>query len=161
MFGVYSLSTNGHVYALLNNDEESGKQTSRSPENLTSRLMRSFILLLVLSGVGGLGFFVGRRSAPMHQEKEDDFRLGTISQILEYNATFAESSNASNVAWKALIPHHGGFFNHPTLAPQRSVFSVFHQLHCLVRLPFPHLQDCIVSIDRMACDKAIGPYTRR
>ena len=62
-------------------------------------------------------------------------KVSTVSRVLEYNETFAESSDASNAAWKALIPHRGGFFNPPTLARHRSVFSVFHQLHCLVISP--------------------------
>ncbi|MCJ1311318.1 hypothetical protein MMC25_004989 [Agyrium rufum] len=42
-----------------------------------------------------------------------------------------ESTNATVRAWKDLFPEQGGFFKHPTLAPTRSAFSVFHQLHCL------------------------------
>ncbi|KAK1993243.1 hypothetical protein LX36DRAFT_586765, partial [Colletotrichum falcatum] len=34
-------------------------------------------------------------------------------------------------AWESLFPKKGGYFTHPTLAPHESVFSVFHQLHCV------------------------------
>lgn len=30
-----------------------------------------------------------------------------------------------------MFPAEGGFFIHPQIAPTRSTFSVFHQLHCL------------------------------
>lgn len=40
-------------------------------------------------------------------------------------------SNSSNAAWKTLFPKQGGFFRHPQLAPERSAFAAFHQLHCL------------------------------
>lgn len=71
MFGVHSLSANGYVYAPLNIDENPEKQTSRSPGSLTTRLVKWLILLLALSGVGGLGFFAGRRSTPIFKGKED------------------------------------------------------------------------------------------
>lgn len=58
-----------------------------------------------------------------------------ISRVFEYDATYGEPSDTSNGIWRSLIPRHGGFFNHPTIAPERSVFSVFHQLHCLVCSP--------------------------
>ncbi|MCJ1391627.1 hypothetical protein MMC18_004492 [Xylographa bjoerkii] len=32
-----------------------------------------------------------------------------------------------------IFPRKGGFFNDPAAAPQRATFSVFHQLHCLLR----------------------------
>jgi hypothetical protein len=153
MFGVYSLLGNGHSYSALTDDYNTEKQKSPSPSSLRTRLVRCLVVLLALFGVGGLGFFAGQRSIPSVKEKEDfhcqyipaqrglsitwDATVGTVSRILEYNETFTGSSTASNAAWKTLIPHRGGFFNHPTLAPQRSVFSIFHQLHCLVCCPYP------------------------
>lgn len=57
----------------------------------------------------------------------------TRDDLFLYNRTFGEApSNETNAAWAALFPQHGGFFVHPELAPKRSAFSVFHQLHCLV-----------------------------
>lgn len=56
--------------------------------------------------------------------------------MFHYNKTFGVApSNDSEQAWSALFPAHGGFFQHPSIAPERSAFSVFHQLHCLVRPP--------------------------
>lgn len=58
-------------------------------------------------------------------------------EVFHYNRTFGEApSNFSNAAWLSLFPIQGGFFKHPTIAPQRSAFSVFHQLHCLVSNDF-------------------------
>ncbi|KAK2607952.1 hypothetical protein N8I77_006591 [Diaporthe amygdali] len=48
-----------------------------------------------------------------------------------YNRTFAESSPKSDGAWDTLFPQQAGYFTHPTIAPHRSTFSVFHLLHCL------------------------------
>ena len=67
------------------------------------------------------------------------------SRIFEYAPIFGSPpSNASNKAWSHIFPEQGGFFKHPNLAPERSAFSVFHQLHCLVTplsssLKPPHL----------------------
>jgi hypothetical protein len=56
-----------------------------------------------------------------------------MPMIFKYNKTFAEApSPATNQAWDEIFPTHGGFFVHPSLAPKRSAFAVFHQLHCLV-----------------------------
>ena len=59
--------------------------------------------------------------------------VDTVSQVFKYNRTFGDvPSNYTNQAWEDLFPLQGGFFKHPDLAPERSAFSVFHQLHCLV-----------------------------
>jgi hypothetical protein len=49
-----------------------------------------------------------------------------------YNRTFSEKSPESDAAWDNLFPEQAGYFTHPTIAPHRSTFSVFHLLHCLV-----------------------------
>ena len=62
--------------------------------------------------------------------------VDTVSLVFKYNRTFGEvSSNETIRAWEELFPEQGGFFRHPTIAPKRSAFSVFHQLHCLVSIP--------------------------
>ena len=62
----------------------------------------------------------------------------TISEIFKCNRTFSERPTLNNnKAWDALFPEQGGFFKHPSLAPTRSAFAVFHQLHCLVILSQP------------------------
>ncbi|KAF2250332.1 hypothetical protein BU26DRAFT_379493, partial [Trematosphaeria pertusa] len=57
--------------------------------------------------------------------------LATEEKMFRQEQLFGEPSNASNAAWGALFPKRGGFFNHPDIAPERSAYAVFHQLHCL------------------------------
>ncbi|KAF1963934.1 hypothetical protein BU23DRAFT_494794, partial [Bimuria novae-zelandiae CBS 107.79] len=56
-------------------------------------------------------------------------------------------TNETDAAWESLFPKHGGFFVHPQLAPDRSAFSVFHQLHCLdeMRHGFYVLHDQVIA----------------
>ena len=62
--------------------------------------------------------------------------VATESRLFHYDERFGSfPSNKSNDAWAEIFPTQGGFFKHPSLAPKRSAFSVFHQLHCLVRAP--------------------------
>lgn len=61
--------------------------------------------------------------------------VDTVTNNFRYSRIFAEiPSNQTDEAWKHLFPPHGGFFTHPAAPHQRSTLSVFHQLHCLVRL---------------------------
>jgi hypothetical protein len=60
--------------------------------------------------------------------------VSSFSKVFAFDRTFGEVSEEANEVWEEMFPPHGGFFNHPTIAPQRSTFSVFHQLHCLVLL---------------------------
>ncbi|KAH8587736.1 hypothetical protein B0O99DRAFT_747329 [Bisporella sp. PMI_857] len=125
MFDSLLFSSKG--YAPLNHNENLDKDVSKSFGVVLARLLKWFVSILALSGAGGFGFLAGRRSI----NEQGAFQLGSFSRVFVYNGTYAEDSKESNAAWKELIPSHGGFFNHPTLAPQRSLFSVFHQLHCL------------------------------
>lgn len=55
-------------------------------------------------------------------------------QTFHYNRSFTERpSQYTDDAWQSLFPRQGGYFRHPQIAPSRSAFAVFHQLHCLVR----------------------------
>ena len=55
-------------------------------------------------------------------------------QTFHYNRSFTERpSEYTDGAWHSLFPRQGGYFRHPQIAPSRSAFAVFHQLHCLVR----------------------------
>lgn len=74
-----------------------------------------------------------------------------IPQVFTYNRTFSERPSLNtDSAWESIFPLQGGFFRHPVIANERSAFSVFHQLHCLVIFPpsrssFPSLT---VGIER-------------
>ncbi|PVH90660.1 hypothetical protein DM02DRAFT_471231, partial [Periconia macrospinosa] len=55
-----------------------------------------------------------------------------IEHSFKYNRSFSyPPSRFTNHAWRDIFPTEGGFFVHPTIAPTRATFSVFHQLHCL------------------------------
>jgi hypothetical protein len=87
--------------------------------------------------------------------------VGRHSKIFVYDKKFGEVSTEADLAWKGLFPRHGGFFNHPTIAPQRSTFAVFHQLHCLVRnsrVQSGSLTDKFTY--RMGSEKDTGRYTK-
>lgn len=63
----------------------------------------------------------------------------TTPRTFHYDPLFGSApTNATNAAWHSLFPTQGGFFKHPDLAPARSAFAVYHQLHCLVR-PAPSI----------------------
>jgi len=56
-----------------------------------------------------------------------------MNQVFRPDGSFVGNPNTSQKkAWESLIPESGGFMKHPSLAPKRSVFAIFHQLHCLV-----------------------------
>ena len=65
----------------------------------------------------------------------------TSPHVFIYNRTFAEKSDAADNAWSVLFPRQAGYFTHPTVAPNRSTFSVYHYLHCLVCLFLLSLSD--------------------
>jgi hypothetical protein len=67
MFGVYSIPGNAYGYSSLTNDENTEKLTCKSTRSLLNGLLRWLVLVLALSGVGGLGFFAGRRSSSKAQ----------------------------------------------------------------------------------------------
>ncbi|KAK2036300.1 hypothetical protein LZ31DRAFT_452088, partial [Colletotrichum somersetense] len=46
-----------------------------------------------------------------------------------------------NRAWESLYLEGGGFFIHPSIAPERSVFSTFHQIHYHDQRRTNHLHD--------------------
>lgn len=67
------------------------------------------------------------------RERTDSHLVEKAPRVFRYNATFAERPSViTDSAWESLFPAQGGFFKHPTIAPERSAFAVFHQLHCLV-----------------------------
>ncbi|KAF1815938.1 hypothetical protein P152DRAFT_202628 [Eremomyces bilateralis CBS 781.70] len=57
---------------------------------------------------------------------------GSITTVMKYNRTFSDPpSEDTSQAWNGIYPKGVGFVQHPTLAPEPSGLSVFHQLHCL------------------------------
>jgi len=107
-------------------------------------------IVLGLIGVSSLSFIAGQhlQTATL----SDILNLKSASQIFTYNRLFAERPNiTSDKAWLDLFPSQGGFFQHPELAPTRSTFAVFHQLHCLdgIRHGYWSLLDMVVEGKQM------------
>ncbi|KAH7316780.1 hypothetical protein B0I35DRAFT_479596 [Stachybotrys elegans] len=135
-----------HDYNTLPGNEDKKPSTARARYHV---LLKSALvgLLAVLS------FFAGRLSSTnVASSDRDVIELGTNSHLFQYNRTFGEApSPDTNAAWESLFPHHGGFFVHAELAPKRSAFSVFHQLHCLdeLRHGFYVLHDQVIEYSDM------------
>ncbi|MCJ1285826.1 hypothetical protein MMC26_005167 [Xylographa opegraphella] len=125
-------------YALLNDERESGTllklQFSFSRifciDINASAFFTASTALLIVFCVALVSFSAGRRMSTKAQRP--NLELNVVTQVFKYNRTFAEApSDISDRAWKDIFPPRGGFFAHPGIAPHRSTFSVFHQLHCL------------------------------
>jgi hypothetical protein len=71
MFGVHSLLGTRHSYSPLTNGDNTEKYIQSSPNSSRARVLKWLVVLLALFGVGGLGFFAGRRSSPSFEEQED------------------------------------------------------------------------------------------
>jgi hypothetical protein len=52
----------GKGYAPLNDDEESDEKILKRSSGVPAGLFKCFVLVIAISGVGSLGFLVGRRS---------------------------------------------------------------------------------------------------
>ncbi|KAI1172933.1 hypothetical protein F4777DRAFT_484898 [Nemania sp. FL0916] len=147
-----------HNYSPLPSDNSSKRPSASSSVGSSFRnvlLKMTLICLLIISG-----FFAGRFSISTSiAEREDAFGFATSNHLFEYNRTFGEApSNATNAAWESLFPKHGGFFVHPELAPKRSAFSVFHQMHCLdeLRHGFYVLHEQVIAYSDMIGDRQAG-----
>ncbi|KAK7182249.1 hypothetical protein DPSP01_006967 [Paraphaeosphaeria sporulosa] len=82
---------------------------------------------------GTLGYLAAEGVAYLHVKNQTVHpSVDTIDHTFRYNRSFSyPPSNHTNHAWREIFPEEGGFFVHPVIAPTRSTFSVFHQLHCL------------------------------
>lgn len=111
-------------------------------------LYRFLLLLLLLGSLLSFTYFLGKHST-LNWSKETLSSTPTIlllpnsmlttSSIKSSRHTFEGSdffigrpTIQKKLAWQSLFPASGGFFTYPELVPKRSVFSAFHQLHCLV-----------------------------
>ncbi|MCJ1326667.1 hypothetical protein MMC10_003332 [Thelotrema lepadinum] len=91
------------------------------------------ILLLTLCFLaGGAGYVSLRGLTKYKHASSGELQLNSGPHTFRYDRSFSEApSNRTNTAWRQIFPNEGGFFIHETIAPTRSTFSVFHQLHCL------------------------------
>lgn len=86
--------------------------------------------------LSGLGFTIGTHYTKHSLRSTNPLLLETKDQLFEHQKIYGgKPSNESNAVWDSLMPKRGGFFNHPEIAPERSAYAVFHQLHCLVSFP--------------------------
>ena len=84
--------------------------------------------------------------------------------VLEFNQTFTGSSARTAQAWREVMPPRGGFFDYPAAGEGRATFSVYHQLHCLVRtffFFFFFLSFSPIIENVHGTDTHGGPYLRR
>ncbi|MCJ1409837.1 hypothetical protein MMC19_003920 [Ptychographa xylographoides] len=138
------LSNHEQKYSLLQDKQEDSSSDLALPEPTQRQKPRlklvAGLTLLVLAlsfGTASLGFYAGSQ-ATLSKHKSN-IELDTVPQTFVFNRTFADPpSQATEEAWNEMFPQHGGYFSHPTIAPERSTLSVFHQLHCVVR-PSPPL----------------------
>ncbi|TVY58743.1 Oxidase ustYa [Lachnellula cervina] len=109
-------------------------ETSKVPSGSISKSKARFKSIgfpFICFTMGALTFFAINKA--FHSIKSSsDFQLDTLTHTFLYNRSFSyPPSDHTNRAWRNIFPQEGGFFVHPTVAPTRSTFSVFHQLHCL------------------------------
>ncbi|KAM0795546.1 hypothetical protein BDR22DRAFT_894084 [Usnea florida] len=104
------------------------------------QLVLTTVLLLL---AGAAGFFI---ALSLPQSRLASFSLpdtvprvytGWSKETFRFNESFAApppQGGGQEVVWDSLIPNGLGYVKHPSLAPNLSVISVFHQLHCLYTL---------------------------
>jgi hypothetical protein len=135
-----------HHYDLINGDKTDNRSERRP---FRDTIWITILQMLVAISIIAVSFSLGWYLHPTPSGKLLDSKFifmsalrgipkliyyqGKTDFLFRYNRTFGEPpSEVTNAAWESLFPKHGGFFVHPDLAPERSAFSVFHQLHCLV-----------------------------
>ena len=126
--------------------------------------MRTFLVFTLVSFVGTISFYLGRASVNYPSQsrgrhcqcllRSETHMLLLILEVRLASKEFvyerlygSRSSPAVDQAWLHLFPSYGGFFEHPTIAPERSTFSAFHQLHCVnsIRMGYWALYDAAIS----------------
>ena len=158
-------------------NEEGEKHPSSFVNVNRSTITRQVLLISACFVAGILGFFAAQRasrleSTPGGLDCELLRRLvrpnrieGDLTGLLvkmephvfQYNRSFSyPPSNITNRAWRDIFPQEGGFFIHPTIAPTRSTFSVFHQLHCLVFSLHPSSPGKLLTMRRTGSEGGIG-----
>ena len=110
------------------------------------------LLLAVAAGLLSIATFaIGRYSVHRNLAREPSLASSPFNRetseaiILKFNETFTESTAQTAQAWKEVMPPADGFFNYPATGEGKATFSVYHQLHCLVRPPFVSLTTEIID----------------
>jgi len=118
-----------------------GSETSAEipPRPARHRLLfKPLLLLILVIFTSTLSFLAGKnwQVGVVKNNYTSTISLDIIPQVLEYKRPFAEDPRLQvEDIWDSIFPNNGsqgsGYFSHPDIAPKRSTFSAYHQLHCL------------------------------
>ncbi|CAD6567421.1 MAG: hypothetical protein ASARMPREDX12_005823 [Alectoria sarmentosa] len=138
------LPQNSHI----DDDNDGGKERIQAlhrqgKRRLWSPCLQLAMILVLLLLAGTAGFFIAL-SLPRNRLASSSLP-DTVPQVptafsketFRYNESFAApppQAGGPEPVWDSLIPNGLGYVKHPSLAPNLSVVSVFHQLHCLYTL---------------------------
>ena len=137
-------------------ETEAHEKAIRPNRSLRTNWLATCSLILVLLATT-LGFYTGRvvRADSQCQSPQASYTLkGHVSKTFTYNHTFAGApSPETSRAWESLYPsmcfrvlhvllpnmveEGRGFINDPEHRLEAVGVSLFHQLHCLVRILYP------------------------
>jgi len=133
------LSKKDSLYSsLADNENDSEISVALSPRPSRHRLLFKplFIIMLVVF-ISTVSFITGKRwqVGDVKNSYISVISLDIIPQVLEYQRPFADDPKLQDGdIWDGMFPNNGsrgGYFSHPDIAPKRSTFSAYHQLHCL------------------------------
>lgn len=170
---MYDWWSSSRQYSLLTADvDEDGSLTTELPRSQTlrgrwkARYATSLILqnlLIILVGCVGfiLGILVSWEQKPPGSAMNTVPRvsIGQSVQVFSYNESFVAPPTTRGELepiWDSLLPNGLGYVKNPLITANRSVISVFHQMHCLYTLrrafystSASDLEDFDFGIDRM------------
>jgi hypothetical protein len=122
-------------------DWEGDDETQSSPSSFhyrTRRIVKAirlpqWVYMVLASAVLiSIGFALGQKYSRHDFLFTSLLHLDTQKRVFKHLPVWGDKpSNQSDDLWNTLMPKRGGFFNHPKIAPERSAYAVFHQLHCL------------------------------
>jgi len=121
-------SSRGYRYAPVDGDHGAHRTPASHPPWWRIHAIYGVVIFIVAV----ISFYSGQDRSPSDDSMLRRLNLRLVPYTFEYNRTYAERpSQEVDDAWADIFPVHGGFFQHPTIAPQRSAIAAFHQLHCL------------------------------
>jgi len=126
-------------YSSVASSEADSEISAEMPPRPSSHGMiyKSFIILILLLFTSIVSFLAGKQwqVGNIKNTNTQTIPLDIIPQVLEYQRPFADNPKLQDGdIWDSIFPNNGsrgGYFSHPDIAPKRSTFSAYHQLHCL------------------------------
>ena len=80
-----------------------------------------------------------------------------ITKEFTYNRSFAEAPTPENDAlWESIFPPHGGFFHDKTVTKYGASLAAYHQLHCLVSLPYFSQKHILTTLIEWHTSRVLG-----